>query len=72
MAGSTSEKSGTDKPETQKGRRRPKQLFTGSERPYDPEDLVQASGREVTPRSLEWSKRLIEEEGPGAIERYLP
>jgi len=72
MAGSTSEKTGTDKPETKKGRRRPKELFTGAERPFDPEDLVQASGREVTPENLEWSKRLIEEKGAAAIERYLP
>lgn len=48
------------------------ELYTGSERPYDPEDLVKASGREPTPASLEWAKRLIAEEGPGAIERYLP
>ncbi|AJT68957.1 hypothetical protein [Streptomyces chattanoogensis] len=51
---------------------RPMELYTGSERPYDPEDLVKASGREPTPASLEWARRLIEEEGPGAIERYLP
>ncbi|MEU9122622.1 hypothetical protein AB0C96_22625 [Streptomyces sp. NPDC048506] len=48
------------------------ELYTGSERPYDPEDLVKASGREPTPASLEWARRLIAEEGPGAIERYLP
>ncbi|MFF4947806.1 hypothetical protein ACWC2K_37810 [Streptomyces chattanoogensis] len=52
--------------------KRPAELYTGSERPYDPEDLVKASGREPTPASLEWARRLIEEEGPGAIERYLP
>ncbi|MBM4791903.1 hypothetical protein HXP44_07510 [Streptomyces sioyaensis] len=52
--------------------RRPAELYTGSERPYDPEDLVKASGREPTPASLEWARRLIAEEGPGAIERYLP
>lgn len=51
---------------------RPAVLYTGSERPYDPEDLVKASGREPTPRTLEWARRLIAEEGPGAIERYLP
>ncbi|MFJ9413445.1 MULTISPECIES: hypothetical protein [unclassified Streptomyces] len=51
---------------------RPTQLYTGGERPFDPEDLVKASGREPTPASLEWAKRLIDEEGPAAIERYLP
>ncbi|UQA96977.1 hypothetical protein [Streptomyces halobius] len=51
---------------------RPAELFTGSERPYDPEDLVKASGREPTPASIEWARRLIAEEGPGVIERYLP
>ncbi|BCK73174.1 hypothetical protein Sgleb_68800 [Streptomyces glebosus] len=56
----------------QAAERRPTQLYTGSERPYDPEDLVKASGREPTPASLEWARRLIAEEGPGAIERYLP
>ncbi|MEU5238026.1 hypothetical protein [Streptomyces lydicus] len=51
---------------------RPAELYTGSERPYDPEDLVKVSGREPTPRALEWARRLMAEEGPGAIERYLP
>ncbi|MFG2892406.1 hypothetical protein QOM21_32355 [Streptomyces sp. Pv4-95] len=52
--------------------RRPTELYTGGERPFDPEDLVKASGREPTPASLAWAKRLIDEEGPAAIERYLP
>ncbi|MET7800094.1 hypothetical protein ACFTZK_25875 [Streptomyces decoyicus] len=52
--------------------RRPVELYTGSERPYDPEDLVKVSGREPTPESLAWARRLMDEEGPGAIERYLP
>ncbi|RLV08248.1 hypothetical protein CTZ27_05330 [Streptomyces griseocarneus] len=47
-------------------------LFTGGERPFDPEDLVMASGHDVTPRSLDWAQRLIEEKGAAAIERYLP
>ncbi|MEV0371300.1 hypothetical protein AB0I10_15945 [Streptomyces sp. NPDC050636] len=53
-------------------RKRPLELFTGSERPYDPEDLVKASGREPTPSNLKWAKRLIDEQGAAAIERYLP
>ncbi|GGU61481.1 hypothetical protein GCM10010211_28100 [Streptomyces albospinus] len=52
--------------------RRPAELYTGGERPFDAEDLVRASGREPTPESLEWAKRLIEEKGAAAIERYLP
>ncbi|MFG2831438.1 hypothetical protein [Streptomyces sp. NPDC048434] len=53
--------------------RHPVELYTGSERPYDPEDLVRVSGREPTPSTLEWARRLMAEEGPGpAIERYLP
>ncbi|AJC60280.1 hypothetical protein GZL_07730 [Streptomyces sp. 769] len=48
------------------------ELYTGSERPFDAEDLVRASGREPTPQSLEWAQRLIEEKGRAAIERYLP
>jgi hypothetical protein len=51
---------------------RPSELYTGSERPFDAEDLVRASGREPTPQSLEWARRLIEEKGRAAIERYLP
>ncbi|MEU7179363.1 hypothetical protein ACWIG3_02000 [Streptomyces celluloflavus] len=51
---------------------RPKVLYTGGERPFDPEDLVMASGREPTPASLEWARNLIEEDGAAAIERYLP
>ncbi|MFC5723047.1 hypothetical protein ACFP1Z_23035 [Streptomyces gamaensis] len=47
-------------------------LFTGGERPFDPEDLVMASGHDITPERLERAKRLIEEKGAAAIERYLP
>ncbi|GAA0458510.1 hypothetical protein ABZ951_21195 [Streptomyces sp. NPDC046215] len=51
---------------------RPRRLYTGGERPFDPEDLVMASGRDVTPERVEAAKRLIEEKGPAAVERYLP
>ncbi|MER6050196.1 hypothetical protein K2224_21180 [Streptomyces sp. BHT-5-2] len=51
---------------------RPAELYTGSERPFDAEDLVRASGREPTPHSLAWAQRLIDEKGRAAIERYLP
>jgi hypothetical protein len=51
---------------------RPRQLYTGAERPFDPEDLVMASGRDVTPERVERAKRLMEEKGAAAVERYLP
>ncbi|MFF4532213.1 hypothetical protein ACFY1P_23435 [Streptomyces sp. NPDC001407] len=51
---------------------RPVRLYTGGERPFDPEDLVMASGRDVTPERVEAAKRLMEEKGPAAVERYLP
>lgn len=47
-------------------------LHTGGERPLDPEDLVRASDREPTPERIEEARRLLEKEGPAAVERYLP
>lgn len=52
--------------------RRPAHLYSGGERPYDPEDLVMATGRDVTPERVEAARKLIEEKGPQVIERYLP
>ncbi|MER5520305.1 hypothetical protein [Streptomyces sp. NPDC002763] len=37
-----------------------------------PEDLVMASGRDVTPATLEWARKKMEREGPNCIERLLP
>ncbi|MFE9258635.1 hypothetical protein [Streptomyces sp. NPDC006879] len=51
---------------------RPARLFTGGERPYDPEDLVMVQGRDATPERVEKARALIEKEGPSVIERYLP
>ncbi|MFH8347697.1 hypothetical protein [Streptomyces sp. NPDC018045] len=48
------------------------ELYTGGERPFDPEDLVMARGLEPTPERVEEARRLIEEKGAAAIERYLP
>ncbi|MFJ4095098.1 hypothetical protein ACIPYS_26215 [Kitasatospora sp. NPDC089913] len=56
----------------EQGTQRSVQLFTGSERPFDAEDLVMASGREPTPERLERARLLIEKEGARALERYLP
>ncbi|MER5869410.1 hypothetical protein [Streptomyces sp. NPDC002044] len=52
--------------------RRPDRLFSGGERPYDPEDLVMVRGMEPTPERLEKARQMIEKEGPQVIERYLP
>ncbi|MEV4439645.1 hypothetical protein AB0K09_11595 [Streptomyces sp. NPDC049577] len=51
---------------------RPTRLYTGAERPFDPEDLVMASGHDVTPERVERAKQHIAEKGAAAIERYLP
>lgn len=56
------------KPESQQ----PDRLFSGGERPYDPEDLVMVRGMEPTPERLEQARQMIEKEGPQVIERYLP
>lgn len=47
-------------------------LHTGSEGPIDPEDLVRLTGREVTPERVERARKMLEEHGPAAVERYLP
>ncbi|WP_329197833.1 MULTISPECIES: hypothetical protein [unclassified Streptomyces] len=51
---------------------RPSKLWTGGERPYDPEDLVMATGADLTPERVEKARKMIEREGPSVIERYLP
>ncbi|MEV0966811.1 MULTISPECIES: hypothetical protein [unclassified Streptomyces] len=60
---------GEQQPES---RRRPARYFTGSERPFDPEDLVMASGRECTPENVARARKEIAEKGAAALERYLP
>ncbi|MEV0691969.1 MULTISPECIES: hypothetical protein [unclassified Streptomyces] len=37
-----------------------------------PEDLVLASGKDLTPQNLEWAKRKLAEEGPAALDKLLP
>ncbi|MFI1967626.1 hypothetical protein BLA24_28215 [Streptomyces cinnamoneus] len=61
-----------ESPEDTSKTSRPSRLYTGGERPFDPEDLVMASGHDVTPERIERAKRLIEEQGAAAVERYLP
>ncbi|MFF3332434.1 hypothetical protein ACFYWX_23205 [Streptomyces sp. NPDC002888] len=43
---------------------------TGTE--VSPEDVVLATGRDITPRNLEWARRKLAEEGPAVIEKLLP
>lgn len=43
---------------------------TGGE--VSPEDLVLASGKDLTPQNLEWARRKLAEEGPAAMEKILP
>ncbi|MEU2794223.1 hypothetical protein [Streptomyces sp. NPDC007100] len=60
-------------PDSEDGRTaKRRELYTGGERPFDPEDLVMARGLDVTPERVEEARKLIAEKGPAAIERYLP
>ncbi|MFJ8079101.1 hypothetical protein RKD23_000814 [Streptomyces sp. SAI-170] len=36
------------------------------------EDIVLASGKDLTPRNLEWAKRKLAQEGPAALDKLLP
>ena len=45
--------------------------YTGTEE-VAPEDLVLATGRDITPKNLEWAKRKLAEEGSAAMEKLLP
>ena len=47
-------------------------LHTGAEGEVSAEDLVLASGRDLTPASLEWARRRLAEEGKAAMEKQLP
>lgn len=37
-----------------------------------PEDVVLASGKDLTPQNLEWAKRKLAQEGPAALDKLLP
>lgn len=50
----------------------PDDIRTGAEQPWDPEDLVQARGQDVTPENLERARRDLAELGRAAIERTVP
>lgn len=48
------------------------ELHSGGSDDATPEDLVLASGRDVTPENLEWARKRLEKEGRAAIESALP
>ncbi|WP_420712027.1 MULTISPECIES: hypothetical protein [unclassified Streptomyces] len=47
-------------------------LHTGTEQLPDPEDVVLASGHDITPERLERARRLLKEEGAAGVEKLLP
>ncbi|KAB1985841.1 hypothetical protein [Streptomyces triticiradicis] len=49
-----------------------KMLHTGAEGPVTAEDLVLATGRDVTPKNLAWAERKLQEEGSAAVNKLLP
>ncbi len=51
---------------------RPPVYRTGSEQPWDPEDLAVAEGRDPTPANVERARRELERDGAAAIERIVP
>ncbi|MFI6051969.1 hypothetical protein ACIBCO_17995 [Streptomyces violascens] len=47
-------------------------LHTGSGGEVTAEDLVLASGRDITPQNLAWAERKLAAEGPAALDKMLP
>jgi hypothetical protein len=47
-------------------------LHTSTGTDVSPEDLVLATGRDITPRNLAWARHKLETEGPAALEKLLP
>jgi hypothetical protein len=47
-------------------------LHTGSGGEVSPEDLVLATGRDITPKNLAWAERKLAAEGPAALDKLLP
>jgi hypothetical protein len=45
---------------------------TGAEQPWEPRDFAIAAGKDPTPENIEWARRVLEKEGPAAIERIVP
>ncbi|WP_151770637.1 hypothetical protein [Streptomyces abyssomicinicus] len=47
-------------------------LHTRPDTAVTPEDLVLATGRDVTPDTLRWAERKLATEGSAAMEKLLP
>ncbi|MFF4244539.1 hypothetical protein ACFYY2_08690 [Streptomyces sp. NPDC001822] len=47
-------------------------LHTGADDRPSAEDLVLASGRDLSPENLEWARRRLSEEGRSAMDKRLP
>ncbi|GGT29937.1 hypothetical protein [Streptomyces purpureus] len=47
-------------------------LHTGSEGEFAAEDLVLASGRDITPENLAWAERRMAERGRASLDELLP
>ncbi|MCX0242282.1 MULTISPECIES: hypothetical protein [Streptomyces] len=47
-------------------------LHTGATDNPSAEDLVLASGKDLTPANLEWAERTLAREGRAAIDKRLP
>ncbi|MFF2409901.1 hypothetical protein [Streptomyces sp. NPDC058092] len=47
-------------------------LHTGGSDHPSAEDLVLASGRDLTPKNLQWAERRLAQEGRSAIDKALP
>jgi hypothetical protein len=45
---------------------------TGSEQPWDPEDLAVAKGLDPTPENVERARRELAEDGAAAVEKTVP
>ena len=57
-------------PRRQSGRE--PQVRTGSEQPWDPEDVAVAEGHTQRPADIERARRELAEDGPATIERTVP
>ncbi|MDK1346679.1 MULTISPECIES: hypothetical protein [unclassified Streptomyces] len=67
---STSQPAASQQPEDRATPDRLLHARTGTD--VSPEDLVLASGKDLTPHTIEWAKRKLAAEGPAALEKLLP
>jgi hypothetical protein len=45
---------------------------TGSDQPWDPEEVAEAMGQDPTPENIARARQILADEGPAAIERIVP